>query len=1594
MTRSASIIPAAARAASVVFLLLAASTPSTGQIPTNMRRIPPQQWQGNSDAYVHYLFTGCLTSSGPVCEPPQSAGHSEYASYDGFYNNLAYPEQGAVDTPLLRLLPTAYRDGVYQPTKRSTNPFTVSEATMKGKSGMVSKAGKTAFLVFFGQQVVEELLDAQRPGCPPEYFNIPIPEDHEFRTADPYPKEMPFLRTRYSMNTGFAPSNPRQQLNEITPYLDGGLVYGVAKGWADVLRAFTNGTLAPHGQLAWHDELGKDFPAANSQRLPMANPPPPTKHAQYVKQHATDPVDRFFKLGNPRGNENPFLLTFGVLLFRWHNKLAMQLHELHPTWSEERLFNEARKWVIATHQSIVMYDWLPKWLRQSPAPYEGYKVTVNPQISHVFQSAAMRFGHTLVTSGVYLRDKASEGCGTRNYTLHPQNHHSAGVRTCNSYWRSPELFKDDPDNIERFLMGLSSQSTEREDNIIVEDLRGRVFGPLEFSRRDLMAINIQRGRDHGLPDYNTARKYFGLRKLSSLEPEHYKNVTGSSMPPPVLARFNSVYRYPNETDIWVGGLMETTLGPGQLFTKIIKDQFERIRDGDRFWFENENNDLFETEERQRIRNTKIIDLILSVTSLTLDDIQEDPFTAVNANNDLPMCRSQLTTLTQCTLVTGTKIQCHYLPPLNSTNLEPCTKLDTFDFFTGSVLGYILTFFSVFSCAVGLLVAMILLSWSRENKRARRKRNTINVSENGIIAKERVSRIESRFVVVNFLTEKRRIDVRVASGNLVRTIDLMNLTTIRVKHLTSYRHVVLQTENHYDLYLMFSNDVEGHKLMAVLQKFCTDCSLELGCVLTSWFNIDRGITTYKKRAAELAEFSRLVINKSFENSSGNAASLQEMTKLSKNSRLAMMQITQSELAAELGTSADTLFMQQLFRLMDKDQNGFILLKEFWDVMVMFSKGSPKDKAQLIFNIYDVSQNGLLSENDLTAVIESMLGTEGKGHDIDMVISSIMEFLNLKRGDVIDFDTFYQLFKDDESVLVNLNLESGGRSTTKNHRFSLYEIRQEEKPETTKPDNDRIDTLIDEESKEVEDNAGNRWKGLMRSIYNHRVYVCWIVLYTLVMFAIFAERAYYYSVEREHGGLRRIAGYGVTVTRGAASAMMFTYSSLLVTMCRNLINQIRLTSMHGYFPVDYMVSLHRYIASWALLWTAIHVIFHAVNFYHIATQTPPDLTCLFRDFFRATHVLPKFQYWCWGTITGFTGILLTLQCAVIYVFAIFARRYYFKLFWITHNSYPFFYLLTILHGSGNLVQEPFFYYFFLGPAMLFTIDKLISTSSNTIKIDVLESHHLPSNVTLLKIRRPPNFSYQAGQWIRIASLAISEQEYHPFTLSSAPHEEHLTVHIRAVGPWTIRLRKEYVDKAAAKETNINYPHIYIDGPFGEGHQTWQDYEIAILIGGGIGVTPFASILKHISHSISLPTFSMKTKKVLFLWVTNSQHQFEWLTEILHDVEKRDTRNIIKNHIFITQFKNKFDMRTIFLYLAERHFQRMSGASLFTGLKAITHFSRPPFEKIFINVKKHYTFASDVGVFTCGNPSLSSAVEEAVRAVNQNDDNVILKHYFDNF
>ena len=247
---------------------------------------------------------------------------------------------GSTDRPLFRYSLQEYYDGVYIPSGWDRpNPRDISEAVMSGKSGNPSFRNRTALLVYFGQQTVEEILDAQTQGCIPEYSNIPI-NDTDPLYGGIYDKFIPLPRTRFDYLTGQAPGHPRAQFNEISAWIDGTLVYGPDKPFSDVLRSFKNGRLA-------ENPATPGFPPLNDIGLPIVNPPVPYYHKLLSAR-------RFMLFGNPRTQENPMGLSLAVLWYRTHNYHADRIQATHPTWTDEEVFLEARKWTIAEQQVCAM----------------------------------------------------------------------------------------------------------------------------------------------------------------------------------------------------------------------------------------------------------------------------------------------------------------------------------------------------------------------------------------------------------------------------------------------------------------------------------------------------------------------------------------------------------------------------------------------------------------------------------------------------------------------------------------------------------------------------------------------------------------------------------------------------------------------------------------------------------------------------------------------------------------------------------------------------------------------------------------------------------------------------------------------------------------------------------------------------------------------------------------------------------------------------------------------------------------------------------------------------------------------------------------
>lgn len=455
----------------------------------------------------------------------------------------------------------------------------------------------------------------------------------------------------------------------------------------------------------------------------------------------------------------------------------------------------------------------------------------------------------------------------------------------------------------------------------------------------------------------------------------------------------------------------------------------------------------------------------------------------------------------------------------------------------------------------------------------------------------------------------------------------------------------------------------------------------------------------------------------------------------------------------------------------------------------------------------------------------------------------------------------------------------------------------------------------------------------------------------------------------------------------------YSYLLLTMCRNLITVLRETFLNHYIPFDSAVDFHRWIAMAAAFFSVLHSAAHAVNIYSFSANPLNVLACLFPGaiYDDGSEIPLKFHWWFFRNITGMTGVLLLFVFSFLHIFALhYFRRISFRAFWLSHHLYIVIYILILLHGSAALLQPQRFHIYFIIPTVIFVGDKFVSYSRKKIEIAVVKAQLLPSGVTNLVFKRPRDFEYMSGQWVRIASLVLGTNEYHPFTLTSAPHEDTLSLHIRAVGPWTMRLREIY--SAESVSSLGGYPKIYLDGPFGEGHQEWNKFEVSVLVGGGIGVTPFASILKDLVHKSTVSS-KISCKKIYFIWVTRTQRQFEWLEDIIREVEDIDQKSLVSVHIYITQLAQKFDLRTTMLYICERHFQKVSNRSLFTGLQSITHFGRPQFVPFFNSLMDVHPEVTKIGIFSCGPPGMTNNVEKACKQMNKRH-KVQFNHHFENF
>lgn len=205
-------------------------------------------------------------------------------------------------------------------------------------------------------------------------------------------------------------------------------------------------------------------------------------------------------------------------------------------------------------------------------------------------------------------------------------------------------------------------------------------------------------------------------------------------------------------------------------------------------------------------------------------------------------------------------------------------------------------------------------------------------------------------------------------------------------------------------------------------------------------------------------------------------------------------------------------------------------------------------------------------------------------------------------------------------------------------------------------------------------------------------------------------------------------------------------------------------------------------------------------------------------------------------------------------------------------------------------------------------------------------------------------------------------HPFTISSAPEEDFVGVHIRIAGDWTTKFARRLGCILEAGDTAVDrpLPTIHIDGPFGTASEDSFKFEVAVLIGAGIGVTPFSSILKSIWYRVINPNTVMKLRKCYFFWICRDIEAFEWFHDLLRALEAEDIDHFLEINIFLTGGLKPDQVKNVII-------NDETGQDALTGLRSPTSYGRPPWDQIFGKMAEDHP-STDIGVFFCGPKPLS--------------------------
>ncbi|XP_030887534.1 peroxidasin-like protein [Leptonychotes weddellii] len=601
-----------------------------------------REFRYNDLVSPHYLslianLSGC-TAHRQVPNCSDMCFHQKYRAQDGTCNNLQHPMWGASLTAFERILKPAYENGfnlprgVSRPALSGRYPLPPPRlvSTELAATATVTPDHRYTHMLMQWGQFLDHDLDHTVPalstsrfsdGRPcssvctndPPCFPIIIPDTDPRGTRAPcmfFARSSPVCgsgMTSLVMNSVYA----REQINQLTAYIDASNVYGSSERESQVLRDYSE----PRGLL----RTGLPWVPSGKPLLPFSAGPP--TECTGWEQGSRSPC---FLAGDHRANEQLALTAMHTLWFREHNRVAMELSALNPHWDGDTLYHEARKIVGAQLQHITYSHWLPKILGESGMKmlrdYQGYNPNVNAGIINSFATAAFRFGHTLINPILYrLNDTFGEI---------PEGH----LPLHKAFFSPSRIIEEGGiDPLLRGLFGVAAKLRVPSQLLSLE-LTEKLFSTAHSVALDLAATNIQRGRDHGIPPYADFRVFCNLTSV-----ENFEDLQNEIKDSEIRQKLKKLYGSPGDIDFWPALMVEdlipgTRVGPTLMC--LFVTQFQRLRDGDRFWYENPG--VFTPAQLTQLKQASL-GRVLCDNGDNIQQVQADVFVKAQYPQDYLSC---------------------------------------------------------------------------------------------------------------------------------------------------------------------------------------------------------------------------------------------------------------------------------------------------------------------------------------------------------------------------------------------------------------------------------------------------------------------------------------------------------------------------------------------------------------------------------------------------------------------------------------------------------------------------------------------------------------------------------------------------------------------------------------------------------------------------------------------------------------------------------------------------------------------------------------------------------------------------------------------